>query len=311
VTKPILVPVDSSPLDESALRYATALAEANLGPVHLVRAVPAVPATALSGADVLSLAAVEQVASRREAQRALSRVAATLRRRGVAAHVHVRFGPPAEVIHETSREIGAGLLVLATRGLGGIQRAIEGSVADQVLRWADVPVLLVRQEHARMWPRDQRLRMLVALDGSPFAEAVLAPAVEFAQLLGADVLLAHVVHGPHDRSREGLAEAAPELEVERVVQDELASKRSYVESVAAGLPAGIRVSTRVGLGRSPAEALVQLTREEQVDVVALATHGRGGLARVALGSVATAMLQTSPVPLLVVRVVSVWGIAGT
>jgi nucleotide-binding universal stress UspA family protein len=170
-------------------------------------------------------------------------------------------------------------------------------VADQVVRWADVPVLVVRAGDTRTWwPRSHRPRLLVALNGSAFAEAVLGPAGKLANLLGADVLLARVVAPPSPlvTAHAPLAGAGP-------VDEELAAARAYLDEVAAGFHAAGRVATQVALGTTPAESLARIARAEHVDLVALATRGRGGLARLVLGSTATAMLERSPVPLLVVR----------
>jgi nucleotide-binding universal stress UspA family protein len=294
--KPMLVPLDGSPLDELALSHAAPLAQMAGTPLHLVRAVPALSPTVLSGAEALSLALAQQAASRADAQAALARTATRLRQQGLVVHTHVRFGRPADVILETSREHGIGLLVLATRGRGGIERAWEGSVADEVVRWAEVPVLLVRAGDARTWPRRRPPRLLVALDGSAFAEAVLGSAAELAGVLGAELRLVRVVapprrlvYAPGPHTGAGLAEK------------DLAHARAYLEGIAASFPATRRVTMRVALGARPAASLARIAREEQVDLVALATHGRGGLARLALGSVATATLQRTPVPLLVVR----------
>jgi nucleotide-binding universal stress UspA family protein len=296
MSTPMLVPLDGSRLDERALGYAVSLAETTGAPLHLVRALPVVPPILLSGAEALSLALAQQAASRLDAQGALRRTAARLRRRGLVVDTHVRFGPPADVIVETGRENGAGLLVLATRGHDGSGRSWAGSVADEVVHRAEVPVVLARAGHARAWPRHRQPRLLVALDGSAFAEAVLGPVGELAHLLGAGLLLVRIVAPPSPlaKARAPRAAAGP-------VDEDLATAHAYLEGVAADLPAAGRVATRVAPGATPAVTLARIAREEQVDLVALATHGRGGLARLALGSVATALLRRSPVPLLLVR----------
>jgi nucleotide-binding universal stress UspA family protein len=296
MSRPILVPLDGSSLDERALSYAAPLARTTGAPLHLVRAVPAASATVYSGAEALSLALAQQRANRLDALEALARAAARLRRQDLVVHPHVRFGPAAEVILETSRNNGVGLLVLATRGRGGIERWLEGSVADEVVRWADVPVVVVRAGDTPTWPQRRPSRLLVALDGSAFAEAVLGPAGELAVLLGADVLLVRVVAPPSLLLKARAPQAAAGL-----VEEELAAARAYLEGIAAGFQAAGRVATRVVLGATPAVSLARIARAEQVDLVALATRGRAGLARLALGSVATAMLERSPVPLLVMR----------
>jgi nucleotide-binding universal stress UspA family protein len=206
-------------------------------------------------------------------------------------HTFVRFGRPSDVIVETSREQRVGLIVLATSGRRGLTRWWEGSVADEVVRWADVPVLLVRASDTA-WSMNRSPRLMVALDGSSFAEAVLEPAVELANALAAEVLLARVVAAP------ALLEEAGEP---ACLQEELARAQAYLDGIGGKLPVAGTVTTHVRAGKPPVAGLERLARDEGADLVALATHGRGGLARLALGSTTTAMLQQSPVPLLVVR----------
>jgi nucleotide-binding universal stress UspA family protein len=87
-----------------------------------------------------------------------------------------------------------------------------------------------------------------------------------------------------------------------VIRNDLAAAEAYLQALAASQRAkGRRVTTRLVLGASPAFSLSRLASEQTVDIMVVATHGRGGLTRLALGSVATSLLHDSPVPLLVVR----------
>jgi nucleotide-binding universal stress UspA family protein len=85
-------------------------------------------------------------------QRARRRLDAEVEKRrsagGAVAEAHLRVGAAAAEIVDLAQEIGAGLIVMGSRGLGGIRRALMGSVSDSVVRHAHCPVLVVRPEKA-------------------------------------------------------------------------------------------------------------------------------------------------------------------
>lgn len=65
---------------------------------------------------------------------------------GTVVQAHLRMGTPAAEITDLAEDLGAGLVVVGSRGLGGIRRALMGSVSDSVVRHAHCPVLVVRNE---------------------------------------------------------------------------------------------------------------------------------------------------------------------
>ncbi len=64
----------------------------------------------------------------------------------MVAQAHLRMGKPAAEIVALAEELGVGLVVVGSRGLGGVRRALMGSVSDSVVRHAHCPVLVVRKE---------------------------------------------------------------------------------------------------------------------------------------------------------------------
>ena len=188
------------------------------------------------------------------------------------------------------------MIVMSTHGRTGLGRFIYGSVADELLRTSDLPVLLVPRDCEWSWPGDRTLRVLVPLDGSSLAEAVLGPACELADALDADLMLPHVTRP----ANVGPVKLLQAVQIAPAGLGEDKRVGPSLESVAAKLRAPNRaVAVREVIG-SPAPAIVRVAEEETVDVIAMTTHGRGGLARVVLGSVATGVLQRTSVPLLVV-----------
>jgi nucleotide-binding universal stress UspA family protein len=190
---------------------------------------------------------------------------------------------------------GANLIVMSTHGRSGIGRWLYGSVAA-VLRSARVPVMLISSDVSVAWATDRPLRILVPLDGLQLSKAVLGPAVDLASRLEAELLLVEVVAWPP------IVYSDPIELLPYDPEEEFAQARGYLADMAARLRgSGAGVRCHAGVGQTPAETIVRLARDEHADLIAMATHGRGGLARVVLGSTTTGTLQHARVPLLIVR----------
>jgi nucleotide-binding universal stress UspA family protein len=293
----VVVALDGSPLAERALPYARALAWASGARLALVRAA-AVPTVADLDAfeEHLAAARAEAEAYLRAAVRRLGAQAPRLAGRTAAVAVPVRHGSVAEALRQTAREQEADVLVLATHGRSGLGRWLYGSVADDVLRHADVPVLLVPAAAARLWPPDAGQWVLVPLDGSALAQEVIPAAAELAAVLRADLHLLRVVGPPASVVGWGDAYATIFDPAAGLVE-----ATEYLEGVAATLRArglAVRVSAEVG---PEAPTIAAVAEEQRASVIAMATHGRSGLARLVLGSVATGVVQLADVPLLLVR----------
>ena len=141
-------------------------------------------------------------------------------------------------------------------------------------------------------------RILVPLDGSKSAEAVLEYARQLAECTGAEVLLLHLVTYPH----YDYLLTDPELS---------ASLRQHLDSEAAKYlqrlvdqvsRSGLRVRAEVlSVSGSVADAILRHAREQQVDLIALTTHGHRGPDGWVQGSVADRVLRRAQAPVLVVR----------
>jgi nucleotide-binding universal stress UspA family protein len=186
---------------------------------------------------------------------------------------------------------------MSTHGRGGLGRVIYGSVADVVLREAPVPVLTVPPHGLDTWPLNRQLKMLVPLDGSDLSKAALAPACELADILGGSLLLASVVTFPsYAAYAEGYVFVDPEI-TENVVEE----ARQSLEEIAAEVRTetrAVEVCTTYG---TPYFGITTIARERGVGLIVMATHGRGGMTRALLGSVATATLRQTDVPIMLVR----------
>ena len=287
--KNILLPLDGSPLAEQAIPYAAALAKNAPARLILVRATQA--QTLL---DVDAIDAQAGVVSR--ADHELEAAAAKLRETGLDVDGYVYYERPVSAILDAARRHQVDLIVLSTHGRSGLGRVVYGSVADDVLRHAEVPVLLVPPMLDHAWPTDRPLTVLVPLDGSDLAEAALESAGLLAEGLGARLHLLQVVQPPtYPLYGDGYVYIPFDDEAER------ANARQYLEEQAEKLTGrGIGASIEVAVG-APDIVIARTAAEQQADVIAMATHGRGGLARLVLGSVATGTLRRAHVPLLLSR----------
>lgn len=203
--------------------------------------------------------------------------------------------------HLESNEVD--LVVMATHGRGPLSRFWQGSVADHLLRTATCPVLLVRPaEDEEPVPADRVAfdHILVPLDGSKLAESVLQPALRLAELFGGRVTLLGVVHYPGTVTSSYIPETV-EPSGESVAEDTARTER-YLDETAERLRDGSReIGTEVRVDVHPVSGILDAAGDLDVDLVAIATHGRGGMSRVLLGSVTDKLVRASTRPTLVYR----------
>jgi nucleotide-binding universal stress UspA family protein len=212
-------------------------------------------------------------------------------------------GPVAEALHDHAASATADLVLMATHGRGSLSRLWLGSVADKLVRCLPMPMLLIRpQEQAPDFTLDRAFQhILVPLDGSELAEQALGPAVALGSLMGADYLLVRVVDPlePAGRDAQGfmISGLAPEGLLRLKHEAE-----AYLERMAENLRArSLRASTRVLVSSQAALAILEQAAIPPNDLIAMETHGRGGLTRLLLGSVADKIIRGSLTPVLVHR----------
>jgi nucleotide-binding universal stress UspA family protein len=134
-------------------------------------------------------------------------------------------------------------------------------------------------------------RILVPLDGSPLAEAVLPEVVELAALRRAEVLLLRVA----------VAHAHPGLDPVEAQVRAIEESQAYLKGIETRLAAqGLPVKSAVRYGQA-AEEIFEHARIESADLIAMSTHGRSGIRRWVLGSVAETVVRRSPTPVLLLR----------
>jgi nucleotide-binding universal stress UspA family protein len=140
-------------------------------------------------------------------------------------------------------------------------------------------------------------RMLVPLDGSEGAEAILPFAEQVAGPLDAEVVLLRVVE---PISPVEVVASAGVVTPDTFTLRDMDAKRYLSEIEGRLSKKGLRVRTRVALG-PPADEILAAARATSADLIAMATRGRSGLGRALFGSVAQSVLRASPVPVLLIR----------
>ncbi len=152
--KRALVPLDGSPIAEAIIPFILEIAGPLDMEVVLLRVVEPIPPIALEGSRHIE---VEDVELRRtDAEEYLAPIAAELRNKGVRVERRVRRGNAVDQIVAAAREAGADLIAMSTHGRGGLGRLVFGSVAQAVLRRAEVPVFLMRTTESQVAGRVAR-----------------------------------------------------------------------------------------------------------------------------------------------------------
>jgi nucleotide-binding universal stress UspA family protein len=297
----IMVPLDGSPLAEQALPVATELAARAGSKVRLVlvHQVPSAPLNPMSAHRFTGI----ELASRKSERAYLRVVQARLRQQGVRLSTAATLtGPVGLALAEHVRELRTDLVVMATHGRGGVRRAWLGSVADYLVRHLEVPVLLVRaSEGAGPGPAPRTGgRILVALDGSALAEQALEAAAAMARFRDAEVSLIQVVPPVLDVPDQMLPMPAG---YDHALTGECRDQaQDYLDDLVERLRGdGLRAGAVAVVGWSIAGTLLEAAAAPDVTMVVVATHGRGGLKRLALGSVADKLVRAATVPVLVQR----------
>lgn len=287
----LLVPLDGSPASEAALALAELIPSRS---VHLLRTEHPSSGGMLAAISHQELSNWREMRAR-EMRDYLESVATPFRDQGRDVAVTASFAEPAAAILEASAD--ADLIVMATAGRGGAERALVGSVADRVVRNAPIATLLVRGGASPTSPEPIG-RIVVPLDGSALAELALPTAVDLAADLGVAIHVVQVIDSDpvRDAVQAGVmaAQALDETRarMEREVGDYLSARTMDL------LNRDERASWELRFGNPAAEITAAL---KPGDLLVMTTHARGGLSRWLLGSVANRLVREATAPILLVR----------
>jgi nucleotide-binding universal stress UspA family protein len=290
----ILVALDGSPLAEAALPFAEAVASRTGARVTLVRA--ACPRSMLR-----EPAPADQQRVIEGAETYLQRLAQDLGARGLKVETAVPFGgAAAEWIVEECDFRKGDLVIMATHDRVGPDRWLHGSVAESVVHRSTAPVMLVHgadaQELAKRFVCEQPV-LVVPLDGSDLAEAALPLARALARVVGARLVLVGVVPPPGQLVAVGGA-VMPYTsdDFDQIEADAKHYLRGSLNQLASAVP--VEVVMRYG---DPAVEIAATAEEHAAAAVIMATHGRTGVLRSVLGSVAGGVVHRCTTPVILMR----------
>ena len=217
---------------------------------------------------------------------------------GQLLDVDLHGGPVAEVLEAYAQRNDVDLIVISTHGRGGIARFSLGSVTDSLIRHTSIPVLVVKPSTSYLNPHviEGFKRIIVPLDGSKLAEQILPRVLTLAKLEEAEITLLNVLL-PHSYSQK----ESPDSNLPWWDED-ISLAQAYLLRIAGKLRrSGVAVTTDIVIGDNIASAIGDFAGREKADLIAIATHGRGGLARMLRGSVADAVMHSSRLSMLVFK----------
>lgn len=291
----ILAGLDGSKISERILPYARFFAERLKIPVELLAVVDPETFTATE-ADTDAYRGTLLTERKKTAADYLKNVAGK-HLGSFSVDCVVEIGKPADAIVDRAANDSGTLIAIGTHGRAGIQRWLLGSVADKVLHAARNPLLIVRTMEETKGIETSKLKsILVPLDGSVLAETVIPYALELARRMDLEIVLVRIINLPTAYYDEGYA---PDERVWEMIRDEAQEylDRKVKELKSGGLP---RV-TSVLLEGFPGERIINLARETPGNLIAICTHGRSGVRRFVLGSIADRVVRHSGDPVLVIR----------
>jgi len=280
----IMVPLDGSSFAEIALSTAFSIARAWNAEIEVVTAHE--PGSPEGAREYLG-----HVVARIKDEVGLDVVSATA------------VGLPEESLGRHARSIAADLVVMTSHGRGPLSRIWLGSVTNRFIRCAPTPVMLVRPEEGEEPNLSKEItcdRVLITGDGSEEGDAILPPALALGKAYDSEFVVLQVTGSTEEIASPfvpyGVQINPQALENERKqAQDDVDAR---VERMRAE---GVAVTGHLALDNSPSKGVLNFAAQNDVDLIAMATHGRGGVARMVLGSVTDKVVRGSHHPVLVCR----------
>jgi nucleotide-binding universal stress UspA family protein len=211
-----------------------------------------------------------------------------------------------DIVHEVKRDVAAApaileyadeqdidLIVMGTHGRRGVRRLLVGSVAAEVVRRARCPVLITGPEPVPSGTN----RILAPIDFSAHSEKAVRHSRDLAELFGAKLDLLHVV----EENMPTAFYTAGVTSVYDMHPDIEDKAKDEMQKLFEGMEGPEVEANYFAVPGRPASAILNFARENDSDMIVMATHGRSGLEHVFLGSVAERVVQRAPCPVFTVR----------
>jgi nucleotide-binding universal stress UspA family protein len=294
----IMVPVDGSTFSREAVLQGLRIASRSGATLRLVR----VSSTPIFGIGPEAVAETTQ--GNREVRNAelgeLYSIAAECRAHStVSVTASLQDGPVVDALIGYAHRHRVDLIVMRSHARRGIARVWFGSVADKLIRESGIPVLVVRPPSVAtaLGSGFGFKRILVPLDGSERAEDALRRVLPLAHVDVSQITLLRVVSPARNRTRNELQSAIGAATAMDVTQ-----ARIYLDRLlTSDLDKPLKVTRRVVIADDVASTILRYAEIEESDLIAIATRGRGAIARARSGSVADVVMREAPVSAMVVH----------
>ncbi|HWZ20642.1 MAG TPA: universal stress protein [Ktedonobacteraceae bacterium] len=319
--KRILVPLDGSLLAEGALRVAARIALASDGTILLLRVigVPTTYTPYIYGSDMAQSPQLAQDLidmEQENSEKYMAEIASLDILAGIQVETTIIPGSAGMSILDTAKEEKVDVIVMSSHGETGFKRFVLGSVAQYVSRHSPVPVLVLQGDETdplSTLPEPKQpshsITALVALDGSELAEALLEPAAYVVAALSTPakgtLLLSTVANKQAGKVKHGTEEFMRDEAKKYLIGIGERLQRSEIGKL------NLVIEWSIEESKDVANALIEAAESGKVlesshefsgcDLIAIATHGRGGLKRLMAGSVTENVLGSTTLPMLIVR----------
>ncbi len=295
--KVIMAPTDGSENEKAAISVAVKLAQRFDAELHLVRSeAPPLVIETVPRPPVLTITDQTLMDERAARLRKLEAFGSECRALGnIRVVTALEDGPVTSTLGDYATRHNVDLIVMSSHSRGGIKRVTLGSVTDYLIRNTNIPVLVVRPDSLPgATPENIFSRIVVPLDDSELAEQILPEVAALASRFDSKVSLLHVLTPVTYSQKEIMQPGLPWWDAD------IATADSYLNGAASSLTdQGLTVNRDVVLSDDIVTAILDYAVRTRADVIALATHGRGGVIRLVFGTVADAVTRTSPTSLLV------------
>lgn len=216
----------------------------------------------------------------------------------------VGYGEAVHEIAEIAPFEHGDLIVMTTHGRTGVSRLVVGSVAFRVLQHSTLPVLIYNpakpNEKLDVPASDPINSMVITLDGTTEGETIIEPAVELAKTIGAPITLLGVVQ-PFIPIEYGEFASGVNVEPDRETEERRIHAIEYLSKVQTRLASqGVTLNSLVRVGNADDEILSYI-QETGPAILAMATHARGKLGQILVGSVADEVMRRTHLPILMVK----------
>lgn len=279
--KKILVAIDGSESGMHALKESFRLAVNEKSWITVVSVVPPYE----GDLELIGIKNIE-AALRQPCEKALAEAAALAKAEGALIKPVCEEGDPYERIIDLADAENCDVIVMGRKGSGKLDRSLVGSVTARVIGHSQRDVLVIPNNSQVGWEK-----ILIATDGSRYSKVAAEKAIDFAKSYGGEIKAVSVVDVPSEFYAEAL----------NALEDMIKKSKEYAGEVRTRAGSmGIKVEVYVGEGEA-FRVITDIAKEEKVNIIVMGSHGRTGLKRLLMGSVAEKVIGYAPCPILVVR----------